>query len=158
MFVCPISLVEMNGMHRFVQLALAFVQSSYDRFRFSFLKTCGCVLSDKALKEMPSAICHICSKPFSVEDVVPINPDPAELEKLQARLIGEQVNKKSKRKSEAVLDDGKGKACKIEAKDSKPVSSMNGSETYKSLFISTTGSAKTKDSNFLCRGTTSRLG
>lgn len=40
-FVCPVSGLEMSGRHRFV-----------------FLRGCGCVFAEKALKEVPSENCH----------------------------------------------------------------------------------------------------
>lgn len=39
-FVCPISMKEMNGKHRFV-----------------YLDTCGCVFAEQALKEIPGKDC-----------------------------------------------------------------------------------------------------
>lgn len=39
-FICPISMKEMNGKHRFV-----------------YLDTCGCVFAEQALKEIPSKEC-----------------------------------------------------------------------------------------------------
>ncbi|KAM9525137.1 replication termination factor 2 isoform 4-T4 [Salvelinus alpinus] len=41
MFICPVVGLEMNGKHR-----------------FCFLRTCGCVFSDRALKEVKTEICH----------------------------------------------------------------------------------------------------
>ncbi len=40
-FVCPVSGLEMSG-----------------RYRFVFLRTCGCVFAEKAMKEVPSPNCH----------------------------------------------------------------------------------------------------
>lgn len=39
-FICPISMKEMNGKHRFV-----------------YLDTCGCVFAEQSLKEIPSKEC-----------------------------------------------------------------------------------------------------
>lgn len=39
-FICPISMKEMNGKHR-----------------FAYLDTCGCVFAEQALKEIPSKEC-----------------------------------------------------------------------------------------------------
>ncbi|KAG7226686.1 hypothetical protein INR49_023480 [Caranx melampygus] len=41
MFICPVVGLEMNGKHR-----------------FCYLHTCGCVFSDRALKEVKTEICH----------------------------------------------------------------------------------------------------
>lgn len=45
-FICPISMKEMNGKHRFV-----------------YLDTCGCVFAEQALKEIPSKECVTVSNP-----------------------------------------------------------------------------------------------
>lgn len=50
-FICPISMKEMNGKHRFV-----------------YLDTCGCVFAEQALKEVKSEECisvRFFSDPFS---------------------------------------------------------------------------------------------
>ncbi|XP_044077768.1 replication termination factor 2 isoform X2 [Siniperca chuatsi] len=41
MFICPVVGLEMNGKHR-----------------FCYLKSCGCVFSDRAMKEVKTEICH----------------------------------------------------------------------------------------------------
>uniref|UniRef100_H2UDV0 Replication termination factor 2 n=1 Tax=Takifugu rubripes TaxID=31033 RepID=H2UDV0_TAKRU len=41
MFICPVAGLEMNGRHR-----------------FRYLWTCGCVFSERALKEVKTEICH----------------------------------------------------------------------------------------------------
>uniref|UniRef100_A0AAQ4RRC2 Replication termination factor 2 n=1 Tax=Gasterosteus aculeatus aculeatus TaxID=481459 RepID=A0AAQ4RRC2_GASAC len=50
MFICPVVGLEMNGKHR-----------------FCYLQTCGCVFSDRALKEVKTEICHKCGDGFKVE-------------------------------------------------------------------------------------------
>ncbi|NWV44604.1 RTF2 protein, partial [Grantiella picta] len=40
-FICPVVGLEMNGRHR-----------------FCFLRNCGCVFSERALKEIKSEVCH----------------------------------------------------------------------------------------------------
>ena len=40
-------------------------------FRFIFFRQCGCVISDKALKEVPSETCHkVCTCMYSMYTVV----------------------------------------------------------------------------------------
>ncbi|KAJ3220257.1 Protein RTF2 [Dinochytrium kinnereticum] len=61
-WICPITCKEMNGKTR----------------------SCGCVLSEQAFKEIPSQTCLQCSKPFSPEDLIPINSEiPEEIERLR---------------------------------------------------------------------------
>jgi hypothetical protein len=58
LFICPVTLKEMNG-----------------NSKFSYLATCGCVLSELALKEVDTTHCLICNKEYNKnEDVVLINP------------------------------------------------------------------------------------
>jgi hypothetical protein len=44
-YICPVIGLEMNG-----------------RFRFVFLWGCGCVMSERALKEVESKLCHKVGK------------------------------------------------------------------------------------------------
>ncbi|XP_023853070.1 replication termination factor 2 isoform X4 [Salvelinus sp. IW2-2015] len=77
MFICPVVGLEMNGKHR-----------------FCFLRTCGCVFSDRALKEVKTEICHKCGDPFKEEDLVVLNGTKEEVEKL--RKIMEEKRAKAK--------------------------------------------------------------
>lgn len=69
--------------------------------RFAFLRGCGCVLSEKALKEVPSEACHKvyktsivsswslflshtqCGQGFTKDDIVIINGTEEDIEKLK---------------------------------------------------------------------------
>uniref|UniRef100_A0A8B9KK89 Replication termination factor 2 n=1 Tax=Astyanax mexicanus TaxID=7994 RepID=A0A8B9KK89_ASTMX len=66
MFICPVVGLEMNGKHK-----------------FCFLHTCGCVFSDRALREVKTEICHKCGDPFQEDDIVVLNGTKEEQEKLQ---------------------------------------------------------------------------
>jgi hypothetical protein len=69
-FICPITLKEMNGKHG-----------------FSYIASCGCLLSDQAFKELPDPQCGACNKPFEADSVIPLNPTKEEtIEKLMVRL------------------------------------------------------------------------
>ncbi|KAJ1551737.1 hypothetical protein HK405_013942, partial [Cladochytrium tenue] len=67
-WICPVSLKEMNGTNR-----------------FCFLATCGCVLSDAALRQVPTSTCLQCGTAFDpARDVVPLNPTaPEEIDRLR---------------------------------------------------------------------------
>ncbi|TPX60961.1 hypothetical protein PhCBS80983_g01454 [Powellomyces hirtus] len=89
-FVCPITSREMNGKHR-----------------FSYLAGCGCVLSEQALKNVPTATCLKCNKTFAPDDVIPINPtQPQEIQRLTDLMKfakerrAEEAEKKKKMKKE----------------------------------------------------------
>ena len=41
--------------------------------RFCVIKSCGCVISQKVPKEIPSSTCLACGKPFTEDDVIILN-------------------------------------------------------------------------------------
>jgi hypothetical protein len=87
-YVCPVTGLEMSGIYRFV-----------------FLRGCGCVISEKALKEVPSETCHKCGAGFKSEHVVRLNV--SEEEEKGAREEMEEKRrqaKMAKRKRKAVGD------------------------------------------------------
>lgn len=71
-YICPVVGVEMNGM-----------------FRFCFVWTCGCVMSERALKEIKSDICHKCGQKTSPDDLVIINGTEDDVQ-----LMTERMNKR----------------------------------------------------------------
>ncbi|XP_070758833.1 replication termination factor 2 [Enoplosus armatus] len=79
MFICPVVGLEMNGKHR-----------------FCYLQSCGCVFSDRAMKEVKTEICHKCGDPFKAEDIVVLNGTKEEVEKLREKM--EQRRSKAKTK------------------------------------------------------------
>jgi len=90
-YVCPITMKEMNGKHRFV-----------------YLDTCGCVMSEQALKEVPSKTCIKCTTPFESFNVIVLNPRAEEQEAMevalmekQARILAEKKEKKEKKKAKS---------------------------------------------------------
>ncbi|KAK5621587.1 hypothetical protein CRENBAI_025628 [Crenichthys baileyi] len=87
MFICPVVGLEMNGKHR-----------------FCYLQTCGCVFSDRALKEVKTEICHKCGDPFKDEDIVVLNGTKEEVQKLNEKMDERRAKTKAKKskKSKAV--------------------------------------------------------
>ncbi|KAJ7392394.1 Protein RTF2 [Desmophyllum pertusum] len=81
-FICPVVGIEMNG-----------------RYKFCFLWKCGCVFSERALKEVPSTVCNKCGKPFSDEDIVMINGSEEEVGSLRAKM--EERRQKTKLEKKA---------------------------------------------------------
>ncbi|XP_041483879.1 replication termination factor 2-like [Lytechinus variegatus] len=71
-YICPVTGLEMNG-----------------KYRFCFLWRCGCVVSEKAFKEVKSTVCHKCGKDFSVEDGILINGSDEDV-----KILTEQMNKR----------------------------------------------------------------
>lgn len=41
--------------------------------RFCYIRSCGCVIAEKALKEISTSTCLVCGKLFSQDDVIVIN-------------------------------------------------------------------------------------
>ncbi|XP_071350044.1 replication termination factor 2 [Trachinotus anak] len=80
MFICPVVGLEMNGKHR-----------------FCYLHTCGCVFSDRALKEVKTEICHKCGDPFKDEDIVVLNGTKEEVEKLREKMEEKRAKAKTKK-------------------------------------------------------------
>ncbi|KAL0977884.1 hypothetical protein UPYG_G00162660 [Umbra pygmaea] len=81
MFICPVVGLEMNGKHR-----------------FCFLQTCGCVFSDRALKEVKTDICHKCGDPFREEDIVVLNGTKEEVEKRRELMEEKRAKAKGTKK------------------------------------------------------------
>ncbi|XP_062402278.1 replication termination factor 2 [Sardina pilchardus] len=82
MFICPVVGLEMNGKHK-----------------FSFLQTCGCVFSERAMKEVKTEICHKCGDPFQEGDLVVLNGTKEEMEKLTLRMEEKRAQAKAAKKS-----------------------------------------------------------
>ncbi|XP_060628053.1 replication termination factor 2 [Anolis sagrei] len=87
-FICPVVGLEMNGRHR-----------------FCFLRNCGCVFSERALKEIKTEACHKCGIPFQEEDVIVLNGTKEDVEVLKKRMeerrLKSKLGKKSKKSKAA---------------------------------------------------------
>lgn len=70
------------------------------KFRFVALWTCGCVFSERALKEIGLKICSLCQTPFEESDVVILNGNDEEADamavKMEARNARRKAGKKDK--------------------------------------------------------------
>ncbi|CAL8354957.1 replication termination factor 2 [Gadus morhua] len=82
MFICPVVGLEMSGKHR-----------------FCYLQKCGCVFSDRALREVKSEICHKCGEQFKAEDIVVLNGTKEDVEKLKQRMEAKRAQAKKTKKS-----------------------------------------------------------
>ncbi|XP_010733034.1 replication termination factor 2 [Larimichthys crocea] len=108
MFICPVVGLEMNGKHR-----------------FCYLQTCGCVFSDRAMKEVKTEICHKCGDPFKDEDIIVLNGTKEEVEKLREKMEERRTKAKTKKskKSKAAVSTAS------ESKDDTPPQSVDVPET-----------------------------
>ncbi|XP_015680266.1 replication termination factor 2 [Protobothrops mucrosquamatus] len=81
-FICPVVGLEMNGRHR-----------------FCFLRNCGCVFSERALKEIKTETCHKCGIPFQDDDVIVLNGSKEDVEVLKKRMEERRLKSKLVKKS-----------------------------------------------------------
>ncbi|CAK1544401.1 unnamed protein product [Leptosia nina] len=79
-YICPISGLEMTG-----------------KFRFIFLWSCGCVLAERALKEVKQNLCHMCQQPFTDNDVVVLNGTDEDIENLKEKMTVRVTSRKTKK-------------------------------------------------------------
>lgn len=103
-FICPVVGLDMSG-----------------KYRFCYLRNCGCVLSERALKEVKSESCHKCNWEFDEkEDIVVINGTPEEIDALRLKMEERRAKVKSDRKN--------GKKRKATASTSTAVESVSQAE------------------------------
>ncbi|XP_065748235.1 replication termination factor 2 isoform X2 [Phocoena phocoena] len=81
-FICPVVGLEMNGRHR-----------------FCFLRCCGCVFSERALKEIKAEVCHTCGAAFQEDDVIVLNGTKEDVETLKRRMEGRRLRSKLGKKT-----------------------------------------------------------
>ncbi|XP_005392324.1 PREDICTED: protein RTF2 homolog [Chinchilla lanigera] len=81
-FICPVVGLEMNGRHR-----------------FCFLRGCGCVFSERALKEIRAEVCHTCGAAFQEDDVIVLNGTKEDVEMLRKRMEERRLRAKQEKKT-----------------------------------------------------------
>lgn len=85
-YICKLIGLEMSG-----------------KFRFIGLWSCGCVFSERALKEIGTNICSLCQTPFNDDDIVILNGTDTEMEematKIELRAARRKASKKNKKES-----------------------------------------------------------
>ena len=91
-YICPVIGLEMNGKYRFV-----------------YFWSCGCVISERALKAVKTKICHKCQKPFSNNDIIILNGTDEDLQLMSDLMKERQKELKAKKKQDKInkkLADG----------------------------------------------------
>lgn len=81
-YICKLIGLEMSG-----------------KFRFVALWTCGCVFSERALKEIGKEVCSLCQTPFTDDDVVILNGTDSEMEQMAGKIEGRAARRKADKKS-----------------------------------------------------------
>ncbi|KOB78660.1 Uncharacterized protein OBRU01_02020 [Operophtera brumata] len=103
-YICPISGIEMSG-----------------KFRFVFLWSCGCVLAERALKEVKQNLCHMCQTPFTSNDTVVLNGTDEDIELLREKMAIRVASRKNCKKSKSKAD--KTENVEVKAEPSTPSAS-----------------------------------
>lgn len=81
-FICPVTGLEMNG-----------------KYKFCYIQKCGCVMSDRSLKEIKSDVCHKCGQKYADEDIIIINGASDEVQRLKLRMEERRLQAKLEKKS-----------------------------------------------------------
>lgn len=97
-YICKLIGLEMSG-----------------KFRFVALWSCGCVFSERALKEIGTRICSLCQTPFTDDDVVVLNASDEELGSMALKMEHRAARRKADKKS------GKSKKSKATASEDEVV-------------------------------------
>ncbi|EDW12705.1 replication termination factor 2 [Drosophila mojavensis] len=113
-YICKLIGLEMSG-----------------KFRFVALWTCGCVMSERALKQIKGSMassCPLCQVPYSVEDVIVLNGNDEDLELMKVKSEMREAKRKSAKKDKKNSKKTETEASvKAEAKD-EPASTSKGVE------------------------------
>ncbi|XP_014287528.1 replication termination factor 2 [Halyomorpha halys] len=87
-YICPVIGHEMNG-----------------NFKFCFSWGCGCVVSERAMKQLKSNLCHKCQSPVAPEDIVVLNPADEDLDLMKSRMEARQAKIKAEKKSKKIKQE-----------------------------------------------------
>ena len=113
-FICPITRDEFNG-----------------HIPFCVIWTSGCVISHKALTQVPSSTCLVTGTPFTPDDVITLAPNERQLEELQhreqARVAAAKAKKKKRKSSKKAVRQAA--ATEIDAHTSASASASSSSST-----------------------------
>lgn len=86
-YVCPVIGLEMNG-----------------NYKFYYFRSCGCVVSERAIKELKSETCLSCNKPVGEDDLIVLNGSDEEVESLRQKMEARRTKAKEERKSKRKLE------------------------------------------------------
>lgn len=82
-YICKLIGLEMSG-----------------KFSFVALWTCGCVFSERALKEIGSKVCSLCQMPFEEADVIVLNGNEEDMDMMAVKIEMRNVRRKLARKEQ----------------------------------------------------------
>uniref|UniRef100_A0A8D1VIM0 Replication termination factor 2 n=1 Tax=Sus scrofa TaxID=9823 RepID=A0A8D1VIM0_PIG len=137
-FICPVVGLEMNGRHR-----------------FCYLRCCGCVFSERALKEIKAEVCHTkTKKPKAAEsvsksDISEEAPGPSKMKAgkpEETSLDSREKKTSSAPRSAAAHGSSSGKAGKpVCGAPKRSIADSGESEAYKSLFTTHSSAKRSKE-------------
>jgi len=78
-YICPVTQMEVGG-----------------RYRFVAIPECGCVISQRALREVPSKECLNCGKSFDPKNSISLNNTEEDIEKLRKELKEQRQEKRQR--------------------------------------------------------------
>ncbi|KYN11696.1 PREDICTED: protein RTF2 homolog [Trachymyrmex cornetzi] len=112
-YICPVIGLEMNG-----------------KYKFCFVWSCGCVMSERALKEVKSTLCHKCQQPFEETDIVILNAEGDDvglmMERAVLRKASQKKSKKKKLEDDVSTEEKKDELSKKKMKkEDKAISKLN---------------------------------
>lgn len=87
-YICKLMGIEMSG-----------------NFRFIGLWTCGCVFSERALKQIKTNICPLCQTHYSIEDVIVLNGNEEDIELMQMKAKMRAAKKKATKKTKSKMTE-----------------------------------------------------
>ncbi|PRD34386.1 UNVERIFIED_CONTAM: Protein RTF2-like protein [Trichonephila clavipes] len=101
-YICPVTGLDMNG-----------------KQKFYFVWECGCVFSERAVKEVKSETCHKCGKPLDQNNIIVINGTDEEMEVLREKMterrrLAKLAKKKKRAAATETSDESSEKKIKIE--------------------------------------------
>ncbi|XP_038057450.1 replication termination factor 2-like [Patiria miniata] len=126
-YICPVTGLQMNG-----------------HYKFCFLWECGCVLSEKALKEVKSDVCHKCGAAYDVDDAVIINGSPEEVDDLRSKMEDKRAKAKAEKKAKKAQKRKSEVPCTVTSPttDDQPSTSKQIKTDSEKLTNGTPGSSK----------------
>jgi len=113
-YVCPVVGLEMSG-----------------KYKFYYIRTCGCVMSERALKEVKSDSCLVCNKKYHEDDLIVLNGSDEEVEDLRKRMQERRNKSKEEKKKKRKLngDDNSHKVQKTTDSPSDAASQVHSQAT-----------------------------
>ena len=100
-------------------------------YKFCFLWKCGCVLAERAIKEVPSENCHKCGKPFSTDDIIILHPDDeTDLPLMQTNMESRREKARLEKKAKKAQKRGSPESSKKSSPEATSSSTKSETETF----------------------------